>query len=626
LDEYEFISSLVMRVGDDGPITKGDVHLEQEAQEIFDNAVSNGQGAALTQETDDTEVSDSSFSTTVFVPPGEKLYIWLNFDMQLSRTQKNYKYRTHVRPTDPIDKLQIIVDIDESRPIKKGQTYAWFESEDKQTSTSFNREVLNNGHIVFSYEQDTIGQDEFDEQLRVEYDVDRPSQDCGDIILRDGYFVHFISPEGIPPMPKNVVITIDTSGSMSYMDRMRKAREAVNTFLDQLVPHDTFWIQEFNSYLNDYQSEPLDATPGNIARAKQWVSGLNAGGGTALAQATLVSVNRPVDTERANIAFIVSDGAPTVGQTNWDIIQEDTLVANERSDGLGQKWAVFNIGVGSGAPISEITKLSTQNMGLARQIFDHENVVALFAGFMEEYATPLIWNQKFQYNNVDNFDCSSTNLYADQEMVCIGQVASDCDAAQMSRPGDGMLLADGVNLFGGANARAEQSSRCKVLDKESCAAGSNGVPFIPEDQRDLMDNPFPLPPNVDLGKVFAYQFMKRRLDLYHATRREELKTQIQSEVEALAVEHDFVTIFTSLVVVQGQVRKKRGIEKREAIKALFDEYRHEVEHLMENETEVRVRRELATVTPYNMKTFFFLALIAMAVTALPLRRLRRRLC
>merc|ERR1712003_458849 len=164
--------------------------------------------------------------------------------------------------------------------------------------------------------------------------------------------------------------------------------------------------------------------------AKQWVSGLNAGGGTALAQATLVSVNRPVDTERANIAFIVSDGAPTVGQTNWDIIQEDTLVANERSDGLGQKWAVFNIGVGSGAPISEITKLSTQNMGLARQIFDHENVVALFAGFMEEYATPLIWNQKFQYNNVDNFDCSSTNLYADQEMVCIGQVASDCDAAQ----------------------------------------------------------------------------------------------------------------------------------------------------------------------------------------------------
>lgn len=625
LDEDEFISSLVMRVGDDGPITKGNVHLEQDAEEIFDNAVSNGQGAALTEETSDSEVSDSSFSTTVFVPAGEKLYIWLNFDMQLSRTQRNYKYRTHIRPSDPIEKLQIIVDIDESRPIKLGQTYTWFESEDKHSSSTFNREVLNNGHVVFSYEQLTVGLDEFDEQLRVEYDVDRPSQDCGDIILRDGYFVHFISPEGIPPMPKNVVITVDTSGSMSYANRMSKARTAVNQFLDQLEAHDTFWLQEFNSYLHTYRSEALAATPGNIATAKQWVSGLNAGGGTALAAATLTSVNRPLDAERANIAFIVSDGQPTVGESNWANIQANTLAANERADGLGQKWAVFNIGVGDGAPITEITKLSTQNMGLARQIFDNDDVVALFAGFMGEYATPLIWNQKFQYDGVSNFDCSATNLYDNQEMVCIGQLENACDAGRLSTPGDGMLLADGVNLFGSANARAEQSSRCKVLDKDSCSEGSNGVPFIPEDQRDLMDNPFPLPPNVDLGKVFAYQFMKRRLDLYHATRNEQLRETIQGEVESLAVDNQFVTIFTSLVVVQGQTRKKRGIEKREAIKALFDEYHHEIAMLQDNETE-RVRRDLSAASPYPMKSVFILALVALALAALPMRRIRRRLC
>ena len=134
-----------------------------------------------------------------------------------------------------------------------------------------------------------------------------------------------------------------------------------------------------------------------------------------------------------------------------------------------------------------------------------------------------------------------------------------------------------------------------------------------------------LPPNVDLGKVFAYQFMKRRLELYHATRRNNIRKQIQAEVEALAVEHDFVTIFTSLVVVDGQVRKKRGIEKREAIKAMFEEYRHEVELLIENESEVRVRREPVTVSPHSMKTFFVLAIIAMAITTVPLRIIRLRL-
>ena len=43
--------------------------------------------------------------------------------------------------------------------------------------------------------------------------------------------------------------------------------------------------------------------------------------------------------------------------------------------------------------------------------------------------------------------CLATNLYDNQEMVCIGQLANACNAGQMTRPGDGMILADGVNLW-----------------------------------------------------------------------------------------------------------------------------------------------------------------------------------
>ena len=406
LDEYEFISSLVLRVGDNGPVTKGSVHLEQTAQEIFDNAVSNGLGAAITQEEYETEVSDTSFATTVFVPAGEKLYVWLNYDMQLQRTERNYKYRTHIAPSDPIDSLEIVVNIDESRPIKMGQTYSWFGDEDKQTSNTFNKRTISNSHVQFTYTQTDVARDGFDNQLRVEYDVDRPSAACGDIIMRDGYFVHFISPESVDPMPKNVVLTIDTSGSMSIANRMAKARNSVISFLNQLDPEDTFWLQEFNSYTSFYMPEAQLASPGNIANAIRWVRSLNAGGGTALASATLNSVNRPLDAERANIAFVISDGEPTSGETRWNVIQANTLAANVRPDGHGQKWAVFNIGIGNGAPINEITKLSIQNQGVAVQIFDNENVEGILGNFFEEYAMPIIWNQKFEYTGVDQFDCS----------------------------------------------------------------------------------------------------------------------------------------------------------------------------------------------------------------------------
>ena len=115
--------------------------------------------------------------------------------------------------------------------------------------------------------------------------------------------------------------------------------------------------------------------------------------------------------------------------------------------------------------------------------------------------------------------------------------------------------------------------------------------------------------------------MQRRLKLYHATRNTGLREQIQEEIEELAVQDQFVTIFTSLVVVEGQVRKKRGIEKRQEIAALFEE--HNALVAQDNET-IRVRRDAPeSSTRLNLGLF---ALLAVVMAVLPMRRFRRRLC
>ena len=115
--------------------------------------------------------------------------------------------------------------------------------------------------------------------------------------------------------------------------------------------------------------------------------------------------------------------------------------------------------------------------------------------------------------------------------------------------------------------------------------------------------------------------MQRRLKLYHATRNQALKQQIQGEIEELAVQDQFVTIFTSLVVVEGQVRKKRGIEKRQEIAALFKERNALI--AQDNET-IRVRREAPeSSTRLNLG---LIALLALVMAVFPLRKLRRRLC
>ena len=59
----------------------------------------------------------------------------------------------------------------------------------------------------------------------------------GEILIKDGYFVHFFAPADLPIIPKNVVFIIDKSGSMSGR-KMEQTKEAMLTILDDLSPRD----------------------------------------------------------------------------------------------------------------------------------------------------------------------------------------------------------------------------------------------------------------------------------------------------------------------------------------------------------------------------------------------------
>lgn len=69
--------------------------------------------------------------------------------------------------------------------------------------------------------------------MEISYDVERPTLAGGDFIIQDGYFIHFISPEDLPPLEKDVVFMIDRSGSMSGQS-IKQVKIALETILDQM--------------------------------------------------------------------------------------------------------------------------------------------------------------------------------------------------------------------------------------------------------------------------------------------------------------------------------------------------------------------------------------------------------
>ena len=65
----------------------------------------------------------------------------------------------------------------------------------------------------------------FSGPIQIEYDVGRPELPGGDILIRNGYFVHFISPEKIKAIRKNIIFILDKSGSMKG-DRLNDTQRA----------------------------------------------------------------------------------------------------------------------------------------------------------------------------------------------------------------------------------------------------------------------------------------------------------------------------------------------------------------------------------------------------------------
>ena len=104
-----------------------------------------------------------------------------------------------------------------------------------------------------------------------------------------------------------------------------------------------------------------------------------------------------------------------------------------------------------------------------------------------------------------------------------------------------------------------------------------------------MANPNPKSPKPDLAKVFAYQQMQRKLRLYHDSYVSDVKDSLKTDIEDFAVMNDFVTEFTTLVVVENTrtnrpvdgviIKKRRSKEKQHKLKELFSEYREELKRL-----------------------------------------------
>ncbi|KAG6453307.1 hypothetical protein O3G_MSEX008075 [Manduca sexta] len=584
LPETAFISGFVMTIN--GKSYKAYVKEKEEAKQIYQDAVSQGIGAAHIAA---KARNSNHFTVSVNVEPSSVAVFNLTYEELLQRRNGVYNHAINLHPGALVPKFTVSVNVQESSNITilrvpEMRTGNEIDATNEDPALS-NVVITRNAHdasISFSPDldeqqrlmalyQEKAKQCECDEgtgilgQFVVQYDVDRPNN--GEVLVNDGYFVHFFAPSDLPPLHKYVVFVLDTSGSMMGR-KIEQLHTAMNTILSELNPGDYFSIVDFHSNakvhdLAEATQEPVKrfyyydlsaaskvtlipaspATPENIDKAKVIIQRLEANGGTNIESALNVAVdliNKRVELTKSQsnstavqaandgaptlepMIIFLTDGDPTVGETNTNTIINHIT---EKNYGVN-KAAIFALAFGEDADRKFLRKLSLRNNGFMRHIYEASDAALQLRDFYRQVSSPLLADVNFVYPPDQVKEGSVTKnkfraYYAGSEVVVAGKVAAG--AAEL----EPQTLAFCGDFNDGARKKFEKKIKVPVNK-----------------------NPGYLP----LERLWAYLSIKQLLDESDASdaTEEEKKQENSPEKKALALalKYAFVTPLTSLVVVK----------------------------------------------------------------------------
>ncbi|XP_054472032.1 inter-alpha-trypsin inhibitor heavy chain H3 isoform X2 [Anoplopoma fimbria] len=507
-----FISKFRMFI--DGEVYDGVVKGKEKAQQQYTEAVSRGQSAGIVSSVGRTL---EEFKTSVTIAAHQKATFELTYEELLKRRLGKYELQIHARPMQPVKDFKVDVYINEEAGIN-------FIEVKGGLSTTVQANAITRTHVdkqawVYFYPTedqqktcDSCGEQGLNGDLVIAYDVNR-NPSLGDIKTSDGYFVHHFAPSSLPIIPKNVVFIIDQSGSM-HGRKIQQTRIALIHILNDLAEDDNFGIITFDSSIFHWKRELVQANKENLESAKTFARNIQERGATNINAAVLRGasmLNAHSREGSASMLILLTDGDPTSGVTDFEDIQSNVRVA------IGNKFPLYCLGFGFDVHFEFLEKMSLQNNGAARRIYEDSDADLQLQGFYEEVATPLLTDVTMIYNGGTHLTQTSfSQYYNGSEIVVAGQI-TDND----------------IETFTPQVVALSGNRRVKFSD-------TNGTVESPGTMSDS-----------HIQRVWAYLTVKQLLDKELVLSGPEKKNAKKEALE-LSLKYSFVTPLTSMVVTKPQ--------------------------------------------------------------------------
>ncbi|XP_035980551.1 inter-alpha-trypsin inhibitor heavy chain H3 isoform X10 [Fundulus heteroclitus] len=517
-----FISKFRMFI--DGQVYDGVVKTKEQAQQQYTDAVSRGQSAGIVSSVGRTM---EEFKTSVNVAAHKKVTFELTYEELLKRTHGKYEMQIHARPMKLVKDFKVDVHIYEKAGISFIDVKGGLSTKalaNAITKTHQDKQAWVNFSPTEDQQKscDSCGEEGMNGDLVIVYDVNRDNG-LGDIKTSAGYFVHHFAPSDLPRISKNVVFVIDQSGSM-HGKKMEQTRTALLHILNDLAEDDFFGLISFDAEIIHWKRELVQATSANLEIAKVFARNIRDRGSTDINAAVLEGarmLNAHPREGSASILILLTDGDPTSGVTNLETIQSNVKQA------IADKFPLYCLGFGFDVNFEFLEKMSLQNNGVARRIYQDSDADLQLKGFYEEVATPLLTDVTMIY--VGGANLTQTNFsqyYNGSEIVVAGEI-----------------IDNNIETFIPQVVAISTERRVKTFNTNTSVDSSTGT---------VADG--------FLQRVWAYLTVKQLLEKQLLLSGSD-KEKVKQEALELSLKYSFVTPLTSMVVTKPEGENTEVLHK-----------------------------------------------------------------
>jgi len=207
----------------------------------------------------------------------------------------------------------------------------------------------------------------------------------------EGYFCLNLKPDvtrgAHDVIQKDIVFVLDSSGSMAG-DKLDQVKRALLFCVENLNAGDRFEVIRFSTEVESLFAGLLRNSEANRRRARRFIDGLQAVGGTNISEALDLALGLRQKNSGPFMVIFLTDGKPTIGETD-----EEVLIRN-LADRNRAGTRIFTFGIGNDINTHLLDRITRITRGTSTYITPSEDIEVKVSRFYDKVKSPVLTDLK----------------------------------------------------------------------------------------------------------------------------------------------------------------------------------------------------------------------------------------